>query len=164
MKNSFCYLSAHGFLRVSQGQMPGAGMGLTIWRVFPLPPWGSLVPMAVALVVCFSGRCLPGLPPAAGQRPLPLGVHLRCGPRSLSGLLHPHCPPIIPSSKPSSLVPAYLPARPPPPPPSSTSFFLTCISNYFSLSLYCLPYLKLTSPLPLPVQGSLLKVLETFTR
>ena len=143
--------------------------GLTIWRAFPLPPWRPLVtrghgPGGLPLGALPAG---PALPPALAARcrsvslgvaRLPLSVALLCGPTSLFGFFTP------PSPRTRSSVPARLPAHPPPPPPGSLSVFLTCISNYFSLSLSCLPYLKLTSPLPLPVRGSLLKVLETFTR
>lgn len=136
--------------------------GLTIWRAFPLPPWRPLVTRGHGP----GGLLLGALP--AGPWPAPRtgsapshSVSLCCvAPGPCLGSSPPHHPVLQTRSS----VPARLPAHPPPPPPGSLSFFLTCISNYFSLSLSCLPYLKLTSPLPLPVRGSLLKVLETFTR
>lgn len=135
MKNSFCYLSAHGFLRASQGQTPGGWRGctgLTIGRGFLLPPRPPLWPVAAALAIRLSGRCLraPGLSPTFTLVSPSSHAVAVCdvSPGSLFGLPpSPLSPPSPPPPKPRSFVPAHPPVLPAPP---SVSFFLTCLSDY----------------------------------
>lgn len=80
-------------------------MGLTIWRVFPLPAWWPLVTRGHGP----GGLLLGALPLHRWPVPLPVGVGLLRGSRSLLGL-HPHVPPVTPSSKPA---PPFLPISQP---------------------------------------------------
>lgn len=136
MKNSFCYLSAHGFLRVSQGQMPGGWRGpicLTVWRVFLLAPWRPLGAGGHGPGVPSLGE-LPAGPwpvphPHAGQLLFPLGG-FRCAQGSLFGL--PPLPPPPPGPHPPGQrvgpllwVHLFLPS----PHPSSLPLFLFFLPN-----------------------------------
>lgn len=169
MKNSFCYLSAHGFLRASQGQTPGGG------EAAPANHWEGLPSPASAAPVAH-GRgpgdpALGALP--AGPWPVPPPFTLvspsshavavcDVSPGSLFGLPpSPLSPPSPPPPKPRSFVPAHPPVLPAPLLFLSFELAFLMISSLFLSSL---AYLKHRSLLLLPVQGRFLKVLVTFTR